>query len=435
MISKKEYVTRRQSVAMQLEPDSVALIPAAREALRSGDSHYRFRQDSDFYYLTGFNEPDALLVITSGRAPESILFNRPKDPAQELWTGLRLGQEDALSELGVDAAFSVKECNDRLVELLSGKKAVYFPLGRYPHWDERIKQAWHQVKGQIRKGIQAPDAFCDITPIISELRLFKSEAELSLMQKAASISVAAHQRVMKRCSQAQYEYELEAELIYEFIREGCRSYAYDPIVAGGKNACILHYTENNAPLKRGELLLVDAGGEYQNYAADITRTYPLNGVFTAEQRALYELVLKAQKAGLEQVRPGQAWNEIQMNMVRVLTQGLIDLKLLHGEVDSLIEEGAYKEFYMHNSGHWLGLDVHDSGAYKRDGSWRMLEEGMVLTVEPGIYIRPDHPHVDERWLGIGIRIEDDIEVTRMGHHNLTAALAVEVDELEAIVRG
>ncbi|WP_133128120.1 Xaa-Pro aminopeptidase [Legionella nagasakiensis] len=434
MITKKEYQARRHTLAMKLPIDSLAIIPAANELVRNGDAHYRFRQDSDFYYLTGFNEPDALLCITSGKNSESILFNRPRDPMQEQWTGRRLGQEDAREVLGISAAYPLSHVEKHLPKLLANRQAVYYPMGRYTFWERCIRQAWNEVKSQARRGIKAPEAFCDIAPVLSEMRLIKSEAEIGLMRKAAAISVAAHQRAMQICRQAHYEYHLEAELLHEFTRQGCRSVAYDPIVAGGDNACILHYTDNNKPLVEGALVLIDAGGEYENYAADITRTFPINGRFSAEQRQIYELVLSAQKAGIACIRPGCLWHEVQEMIVRILTSGLVDLGLLHGSVDDLIVNEAYKPFYMHHSGHWLGLDVHDSGSYKVSGQWRPLEEGMVLTVEPGLYIHGDIPNIDPRWQGIGVRIEDDIKVSADGYENLTGELAVEINDVEALVR-
>lgn len=434
MITQQEYKSRRHHLATQLPSGCIAVIPAARETLRNGDAHYRFRQDSDFYYLTGFNEPDALLLITSGPETVSFLFNRPRNLAEEQWTGKRLGQDDACSVLGVDLAFPLAELDTRLPELLADKQAIFYTIGRYPVWESCIQQAWQIVKNQTRRGVKAPEAFCDLAPILGEMRLFKSKAEIELMKQAGRITVTAHQRAMQACSHAKYEYQLEAEIIHEFTRQGCRSVAYDSIVANGANACILHYTENDQPLKSGELVLIDAGAEFENYAADVTRTFPVNGRFSAEQRAIYELVLRAQKAGIACVRPGCVWDEVQRTIVHVLTDGLVHLGLLHGQVDDLIASDAYKPFYMHNSGHWLGLDVHDSGRYKIDGQWRQLEPGMVLTVEPGLYIH-EGLDVDERWWNIGVRIEDDIHVTRDGHENLTGALAVDVDDLEAMVRG
>ena len=435
MITRQEYQARRSDLAMRLPSNSIAVIPAASETLRNGDAHYRFRQDSDFYYLTGFNEPDAILLITSGANATSFLFNRPRNPAEEQWTGKRLGQDDACSLLGIDVAFPVADFNARLPELLADKQAIYCATGRYPQWETRVFQAWNVVKGQARKGVKAPEAFCDLAPILGEMRLFKSEAEIALMQHAGRITVTAHQRAMRACGQATHEYQLEAEILHELSRQGCRSVAYDSIVASGENACVLHYTDNNHLLKPGDLVLIDAGAEYENYAADVTRTFPVNGRFSAEQRLIYELVLSAQKAGIACVRPGCAWDEIQRTIVRILTDGLVDLGILHGNVDELIAAEAYKPLYMHTSGHWLGLDVHDCGRYKIDGLWRALEPGMVLTVEPGLYIQPGLDGVDKRWWGIGVRIEDDIHVTVDGHHNLTGELAVDVDDLEALVRG
>lgn len=435
MITKKEYQTRRHLLATRLPANSVAVIPAASEMLRNGDAHYRFRQDSDFSYLTGFNEPDALLLINAGKQGESILFNRPRNPAQEQWTGKRLGQEQACANLGVDKAYSIEDLDTRLPELLMGKHAIYQALGRYPSWEKRILHAWQIVKGQARRGVTAPEAFCDLAPLLGEMRLFKSSAEIALMQQAATISVAAHKRAMQASQSANFEYQLEAELLYEFCRHGCRSVAYDSIIAGGSNACILHYTENNQVLRQGDLVLIDAGGEFENYAADVTRTFPISGRFNSEQRAIYELVLQAQRAGIACVKPGHAWNEIQRTMVHTLTAGLVDLGILKGSVSQLIEQEAYKPFYMHNSGHWLGMDVHDCGAYKINEKWRALEPGMVLTVEPGLYISEHSKGVDKRWWGIGVRIEDDIYVTGDGHQNLSGELPVEIDDLEALIRG
>jgi len=434
MIKQQEYQQRRQRLAQQLPEGGIAVIAAAGEQLRNGDAHFRFRQASDFYYLTGFNEPDALLLILAGEEGDSILFNRPHNPVEEQWTGRRLGQEGACQHLGMTQAFPIDELPDKLVEFLSGKSAVYYALGRNSVLDQQILLATNVLKNQVRRGVKAPDSFCDIELLISEMRLFKSPGEIELMQKAASISVAAHKRAMRACRDLENEHQLEAELLYEFARQGCRSVAYDPIVGGGENACILHYTENNQPLKQGELVLIDAGGEFENYAADITRTFPVSGRFSDEQRAIYELVLKAQRAGIAAVKPGAAWPVVQETMVRILTAGLCQLGLLHGDVDTLIAEGAYRPFYMHNSGHWLGLDVHDCGRYKIDGQWRLLEPGMVLTVEPGLYISANTPGVDPRWWNIGVRIEDDILVTRDGHDNLTADLPVDPSDIEALLR-
>lgn len=435
MITAKDYQKRRRALAEQLPSNAIAIIPAASESLRNGDAHYQFRQDSDFYYLTGFNEPDALLLLHSGPKGDSILFNRPRNPLEEQWTGTRLGQDDACEQLGIDFAYSIQELNNKLPEFLSGKQSIYYTIGRYPSWETSLLTAWKTVKGRSRRGIMAAESFCDVAPILGEMRLFKSHAEINLMQRAADLSVLAHRRAMQTCRKVTHEYELEAELLYEFYRHGCRSVAYDSIVAGGSNACILHYTDNNKSLKNGELVLIDAGGEVDNYAADITRTFPINGRFNPEQRLIYELVLNAQKAGIACVRPGCAWNDIQKAIVTIITEGLVELGLLKGAIEDLIAHEAYKPFYMHQSGHWLGLDVHDVGHYKLQGKWRTLEPGMVLTVEPGLYLRSDLNGIDSRWHGIGIRIEDDIQVTTHGHHNLSGDLPVAINDIEALIRG
>lgn len=435
MVNQEEYQARRSRLARLLPDDAVALVSAARELPRNGDAHYRFRQDSNFYYLTGFNEPDAVLFIVSGKEGRSILFNRARHPDEEQWTGKRLGQEGAITVLGMHQAFPISRMADELPVLLSGQSSIYYPFGHCAELEEPIKKALQFLKHQVRRGVKAPEALVDLGPILGEMRLFKSEGELALMRKAASVSVAGHLRAMKACRHLAYEFELEAELFYEFSRQGCRSVAYGSIVGSGENACILHYTENNSPLQSGDLVLIDAGGEYENYAADITRTLPVSGRFSLEQRKIYELVLQAQQAGIAMIKPGLPWNAVQQTIIRILTSGLCDLGLLHGAIETLIEQEAYKPFYMHNSGHWLGLDVHDSGQYKINNVWRPLEPGMVLTVEPGLYISSGMSGIDKRWWGIGVRIEDDILVTSSGHEILTAALPVQADEIEALMRG
>jgi len=434
MITQQEYEARRVHLSQQLPANSIAIIPAAKEVGRNGDAVYSFRQDSNFSYLTGFNEPDALLVIASGKEAHSVLFNRPRNPAEEQWTGKRLGQDGAVQKLGMQMAYPIQNLADELPELLGGKTAVYYSIGRNETLEKTILHAINTVKSQVRRGVTAPTIIGDLEPILGEMRLFKSEAEINLMRRAAAISVDAHIRAMKACKNLKEEYQLEAELIYEFYRQGCRSVAYNPIVGNGANACTLHYVDNNQPLKAGNLVLIDAGGEYENYAADITRTFPVNGRFSPEQKSIYEIVLKAQKAGIALIKPGVLWNEVQLCMVRILTEGLCELGLLHGTVDDLIANEAYKPFYMHNSGHWLGLDVHDAGQYKVNNQWRPLEAGMVLTVEPGIYISAGISGVDKRWWDIGVRIEDDILVTKSGNENLTGALPVDVEAIEALMR-
>lgn len=431
----QDYLARRQNLAKHLPPHSVAIIPAAKELIRNGDSDYRFRQHSDFYYLTGFQEPDAVLVVVSEPSAQSILFTRPLCPNEEQWQGKRLGPEAACATLGIDQAFAIEELETQLPLLLFNKQALVYAIGQEWAWDRRLIQALKQSKQQLRSGHAAPESLWDLSSILGELRLIKSSEEIECMRKAARITVAAHQRAMRACRNLQFEYELEAELIYEFTRQGCRAPAYDSIVANGNHACTLHYTANDGPLTHGDLVLVDAGAEFACYAADVTRTYPVSGQFSPAQREIYELVLAAQQAGIAAVRPGLPWDQMQTIMVTILTQGLVDLKILQGHVPDLIEANAYKPFYMHSSGHWLGLDVHDCGRYRIQGAWRELLPGMVLTVEPGIYIAQGMQGVDPRWWGIGVRIEDDIWVTEQGHENLTAALQVTPSEIEAFLRG
>lgn len=428
MNNSKTYENRRRALAASLPADVLVIIPGARQKLRNGDSHYRFRQSSDFYYLTGFNEADALLLITGGASSRSILFNRPRNPLEERWNGQILGQENALAALGVDEAFSIESLKEKLPEYFSGMRAVYYPIGQDMGYETSIREAWREVRKKARRGQGAPEAFVDISSKIAALRLVKDTSEIESIRRATAISVEAHEAVMRKASTAQNEYELEAEFLYTLGRHGCRDVAYDPIVAGGPRACTLHYTANNQPLKADELLLIDAGGEVDFYAADITRTYPISGRFTPEQRAIYDLVLAAQKNGISCIKPGTPWDAIQAEILAVLKPGLDNLGLLKKGV-------TVQTFYMHSSGHWLGLDVHDAGVYTKDERSLPLEKNMVLTVEPGIYIAEDCDLVDEKWRGIGVRIEDDILVTDTGHENLTEALPVDPDVLESIIGG
>ncbi len=423
------YQSRRQALAKRLPRNSIAVIPGATQSFRNGDAYVPFRQDSHFYYLTGFNEPDALLLITSGEGSESILFNRPNDAQKELWDGARLGQQNAPQYLGVDKAFSCDELALKLPEFFLNRCAIYYPMPSA--YESMIHKAWRDVKSQAGRFTATPEMFVDITPILGELRLIKDEDEIKCMKEAARVSIQAHERVMRVSPAARYEYELEAEFRYALGLEGCREVAYEPIVAGGARACTLHYIANNKPLVSGELVLVDAGAEVDCYASDITRTYPVNGKFSEEQRFIYELVWSAQKAGIACVKPGSDWVKVQAAVVDVLTQGLTELGLLKPGNEAC----TLQTFYMHSAGHWLGLDVHDVGQYRVDGEPRAFEPGMVLTVEPGLYIPPHCEDVDARWRGIGVRIEDNIWVTGEGHENLTASLAVSPDALQEIVSG
>lgn len=430
MISAKVYQQRRQLLAEKLPDDAAAIIPGAKLKTRNADVDYPFRQNSSFFYLTGFEEPDALLVIKKDGA--SYLFNQPRNEAEEQWTGRRLGQDCAIEQLLMTGAFSVATLPKELPNLLKNVQSLYYTINQES--DSLIFKTIQQLKTEARKGTKAPQNLCDLEPLLSEMRLFKSVEEQDCLRMSANLSVKAHERVIKACKHLHNEGELEAELIYALRKEGLNSMAYPPIVGAGKNACILHYTANNAPLGANDLVLIDAGGEYHNYAADITRTFPAKGFFSKEQRALYTLVLKAQRAGMHCIKPGNPWSLIQDTIVSVLTEGLVDLGILKGSPTDLIEQGAYKPFYMHNSGHWLGLDVHDCGAYKINNQWRLLQPGMVLTVEPGLYMQENHPGLDKKWWNMGIRIEDDILVTETGYENLTKHLATDPDEIEALMQ-
>src|SRR3990167_4248720 len=435
LLVNQEYQRRRQHLAANLISNSLAIIPAAHEIIRNGDSHYRFRQDSDFYYLTGFNEPDAILVIIKDKNTVSVMFNRPSDPLQEQWTGERVGIDGAKDILGVDFAYSIDTFADKLPELLANRSVLYFFPEKHAFYSQQIRGALDFVNAQVRRGICAPQIFYNLAPLLSDMRLSKSPLEIQLMRTATDISVIAHQRAMQTCMQHDWEYQLEAELLFTFINNGASGVAYNPIVGAGKNSCILHYNANNQRLLAGDLVLIDAAAEYSNYAADITRTLPINGYFNARQKAIYELVLIAQQAGIDCIKPGICWDVIQQTIVRILTIGLRDLGLLGGDLSNLIEKNMYKQFYMHNSGHWLGLDVHDCGSYKVHQQWRSLEEGMVLTVEPGIYISQHIAAIDPQWHNIGVRIEDDILVTATGYENLSKNLPRSIADIEAAMHG
>ena len=431
----KIFEKRRRQV-MQHMGGGVAIIPTAPVRARNRDVDYPYRSDSDFYYLTHFSEPEACAVLVPGRPHgEYILFCRERNPEKEIWEGRRAGLEGVREFYGADDAFPIEDIDDILPGLIENREKVFYSMGRYKEFDLRLMNWVNEVRGKSRNGVHAPGEFVDLNHILHEMRLFKGPEEIRLMKRAAKVSAAAHRRAMRACHPGMTEYEIEAELLYEFKKGGSSYPAYPPIVAGGENACILHYTENRSELKDGDLLLIDAGAEIDGYAADITRSFPVNGKFRAEQRALYELVLAAQLAAIEKIRPGSHWNEPHETAVRVLTEGLKDLGLLNGSVDGHIESGGYKRFYMHRTGHWLGMDVHDVGDYKVDDIWRLLEPGMVLTVEPGLYIAGGAKDIDERWWNIGIRIEDDVLVTRDGHEVLSREVPKGVDEIEALMRG
>ncbi|MGH8278072.1 MAG: Xaa-Pro aminopeptidase [Gammaproteobacteria bacterium] len=429
-----EFTRRRRELLRMMGPDSIAILPAAREKLRSRDTEYPFRQDSDFHYLTDFPEPDAVAVLVPGRRPaEYILFCRERDPVMETWNGRRAGPEGAIRDYGADDAFPVSDIDDILPGLMERCTRVFYSMGSRPEFDQRVI-GWVQSLRTNGKSLHsAPQEFVALDHLLHDMRLYKSVAELELMREAAAISVRAHERAMRLCRPGMNEGVLEAEFLHEFRRAGGAP-AYNSIVGGGENACILHYVDNNCVLKDGDLVLIDAACEYRGYAADITRSFPVNRRFSAEQRAIYTLVLKAQAAAVVKMRAGRNWNEPHLAAVRVLTAGLVKLGLLKGAVAGLVRDEAYKKFYMHRTGHWLGLDVHDVGDYKVGDQWRELEPGMVMTAEPGLYIPAGIKGVPKRWWNIGVRIEDDVLVTRGEPEVLTAALVKEPDAIEALMQ-
>ena len=433
-ISKAEYTRRRKKLMAMMDRHSIAIIPGAREVTRSRDTEYPFRQNSDLFYLAGFEEPDAVLVLVPGRRQgQVVLFCRERDPEMELWNGYRLGPEGAAAYLGVDDAFPIDDLDEILPGLIEGTQRIYYSMGHDDVFDQRVMGWVNQIRRLVRSGAAPPVDFTDLAFLLHEQRLIKSAAEIRVMKKAGEISAAAHVRAMQECQPGRYEYHLEAAIQHTFSEHGARFPAYNSIVGSGANACVLHYTENASRMKAGDLVLIDAGCEYQGYAADITRTFPVSGQFSSEQRAIYDLVLEAQRAAIAKVRPGNTWNQPHDATVRVITRGLIKLGLLKGKERELIKAEAYRDFYMHRAGHWLGLDVHDVGDYRVDGRWRQLEPGMVLTIEPGIYVATDNMNVDEKWRGIGVRIEDDVVVTESGCDVLTAGVPKQADEIEALM--
>ena len=424
---------RRRDV-MQHMGGGVAIIPTAPVHTRNRDVEYAFRPDSDFFYLTNFPEPQAIVVLVPDRPHgEYILFCRERDPEKETWDGYRAGIEGACEKYGADDAFPIDDIDDILPGLLENRDKVYCNMGRYPEFDTLLMGWVNEVRAKARNGVHAPGEFVDLDHIVHELRLFKRADEVKIMRKAARISAQAHIRAMEICTPGMYEYQIEAEFLHEFRRHGSQYPAYPSIVGGGANSCILHYIENSAQLKDGDLLLIDAGCELDGYASDITRTFPVNGKYTGEQKAIYELVLAAQTAAIEKVKPGNHWNDPHEAAVRIMVDGLLDLKLLKGKADDIIAKEEYRKFYMHRTGHWLGMDVHDVGDYKIDDIWRLLEPGLVLTVEPGLYINAGQKGVDERWWNIGVRIEDDVLVTRNGCDVLSADAPKNVENIEALM--
>ena len=428
-----EFKRRRHQLMKMIGKGSIAIISSSSEKQRNSDVNFPFRQDSDFLYLTGFNEPEAVLVLIPGREHgETILFCREKDPKTETWHGRMAGQEGAINDFGADDSFPVDDINDILPGLLEPCNKVYHIMGRYPEFDQRLIGWVNNLKRGARSGANVPNEFVALDHLLHDMRLFKSSQEIKFMRQSAKISVEAHIRAMKNTQPGKFEFEIEAEFSHQFRRYGA-DHAYPPIVGGGANGCILHYTENNAKLKNNQLLLIDSGCEVNGYAADITRTFPINGKYTKAQRELYNIVLKAQKAAFAKIKPGNHWNDPHDAAVYEITKGLIELKLLKGKIETLIDKKAYQTFYMHKTGHWLGLDVHDVGDYKVGDLWRLLEPGMVLTVEPGLYIPAGNKDVPKKYWDIGIRIEDDVLVTKDGCDILTEALVTDPDAIEQLM--
>jgi len=427
----KPFRARRARLAKSLG-DGVVILPTAPERTRNADTHYDYRWDSGFYYLTGFREPEAVLVMVLGARPRSILFCREKNLEREIWDGYRHGPEQAREHFGFDEAHPYGELDQRMPEILANRDVVHTPVGSDAAWDTRVANWLNAVRAKVRTGVTAPAQIRDVRAALSDMRVVKDESELAVMRRAAAISSAAHARAMRTAAPGMREYQVEAELLHEFYKEGARAPAYGSIVAAGANACVLHYRENSAELHKGELLLIDAGCELDSYASDITRTFPIAGRFSAVQRDVYELVLASQEAGIRAVKPGADFIDYHDAATRVLVEGLIGFKLCKGSVESVLADESYKQFYMHRTGHWLGLDVHDAGDYMQKGKWRKLKPGMVLTVEPGLYIRPAQ-NVPKAFWNIGVRIEDDVLVTAKGREILTADCPKRVKDVEAAV--
>lgn len=435
MISKEEFISRQHRLLSLCEPESVCVIPAAKACTRSRDTHFPFRQDSDFWYLTGFDEPDSWLLLSNHSQfsdPYRAMVFRAKDKQSEIWEGRRLGVDAGLSFFALDEAFSTDELPDILYEWLGGHDHVYFPMHSDSGATEVIMEVCNRLRNASKENL-APAALCDVSPLIHEMRLFKSACEIAMMKAAARISCQAHKRAMKFAHPGCYEYQIEAELHHEFAMAGARYPAYSSIVGSGDNGCILHYAENSDVVNDGELILIDAGAEYYGYAADITRTFPVSGKFTQPQRDIYAIVLEAQKQIIDRIGPGMTFSEANTIATEVIVEGLIDLSILQGTVADNLASHAYRRYYMHGIGHFLGLDVHDVGDYKHDGEERPLQPGMVITIEPGIYIGSDSP-VAQKYKGLGVRIEDNLVITATGAEVITEDVPKEIDDIEALMR-
>jgi len=435
-LTQADFKERRDRLAEEMGPHSIAIIATSPVALRNRDADYKFRADSSFFYLTGFAEPEAVAVIETFESIDEgytySLFCRERNREMEIWNGYRAGVDGAVDDYEADEAYAIDLLDEEIIEKLHNKQKLFYRIGHQADFDARVAKWIAKASGESRKGTSAPAQVIQLDRIVDEMRLHKSEKEIKLMQLASDISAEAHTRAMQTVKPGMMEYALEAELNYIFGKNGCVP-SYNSIVGGGANACILHYVENDKALNDGDLVLIDAACEYQLYASDITRTFPVNGKFSPEQKALYELVLKAQLAAIDAVRIGNSYKEPHNVAVRILVQGLLDLGIMHGDLEEIIEKESFRQFYMHGTGHWLGMDVHDVGSYKQDGEWRAYEEGMVVTVEPGLYIAPDDETVDAKWRGIGIRIEDDVVATENGPLVLTKDVVKTVEDIEALM--
>lgn len=429
LVDASPYRLRRERLFAAIG-DDIAIIPTAPEVLRNRDTGYLYRHDSYFYYLTGFVEPESVLVLVGGDERKAILFCREKNLEREIWDGYRYGPDAAKDIFRFDEAVPIEKLAEELPKLMADRSAVHTPVGMGASWDAQIAAAINAVRNMARTGVSAPNSVIDVRATLDDMRLIKDAHEIALMRRAAEISSMAHARAMKTARPGQYEYHVEAELTHEFIRHGARTPAYNHIVASGPNACVLHYNDSNRKMQDGDLLLIDAGCEYEGYASDITRTFPVNGKFTGPQRDVYQAVLNAQLACMDVLKPGNPFNQYHEVAIRVLSQGMLDLGLLKGSLDQVIEEKTYMQFYMHRAGHWIGMDVHDAGDYRKKGVWQTLQPGMMITNEPGLYIRPDAA-VPEHFWNVGVRIEDDVLITVGGNENLTITAPKTVAEVEA----
>ena len=435
MIKQKEFARRRRQLMRMAGEESIIILQAAPVSLRNNDVYYPYRQDSDFLYLTGFQEHDALLVLIPGEKDgKCMLFCRERNPEREMWDGRMVGLESAVSDYGMDEAYDIKQLESRLQDLLRDKERIYYDLGRDPMFDQRLIGWLNDFRGKARKTFHAPEEIHALDHMLHDMRVYKSREELAVMRRSAKVAIEAHEIAMQMCEPGINESDIHASLMHTFFRHQCEP-SYLPIVGGGANGCVLHYIANKDILNDGDLLLIDAGAEFDGYASDITRTFPVNGKFSSEQRALYDVVLAAQIAAIEKARAGEQWQDVHDVAIRVATEGMIELGILGHGLEEELETKGYKHFYVHNTGHWLGLDVHDVGEYTIDGHSRELEPGMVLTIEPGIYIHPEESSVEECWRGVGIRIEDNIAITNDEARILTDGLARTADEIEALMAG